>query len=596
MAIKQQGGVFGRNPTFRNVEVEGNLTIDGTLSIGGSVITGLNLQGNWNASTNTPDLTVLTPDAGKFWIVSVAGSTNLGGFTNWTVGDWALYDGSAWQRIEGGTVDLSNAVTGTLAIANGGTGASTASTARTNLGSGAVGDNVFTATTALAAQQAMDTEVGVDVQPYDATILKSADIGVTVEAYDSTILKSADIGVSVQGYDADTAKYDDTTANFTGTLQNGGSNVVVDTDIGVTVEAYDATILKSADIGSTVQGYDADTAKYDDTTANFTGTLQEGGNNVVTANEIGTIASQAANNVDIDGGAIDGTAIGGSSASTGTFTQAVVDNITIDGNTISSTNTDGSIILDANGTGIVDAKDRVRAQIQSGATNNTQPDAITVSNITTGAHAAGLGASLRFEYANSGGGYSGPRISAESLADPFGADLVFYGRYYGDVEGPRVKAITGNLAFPSGQGIDFSATSGTGTSELFDDYEEGTWTPNLGRYTGGSITTTYTTQNGWYKKIGNMVFITMNVTIGTISSQGSSLSYIDGLPFAPARSNDAVGPVSANTGFATVSVETCVANGYPRIYFRNAGRGSSLSSADFSNAGDITLSLAYMTS
>ena len=48
-------------------------------------------------------------------------------------------------------------------------------------------------------------------------------------------LTTSDIGSTVQAYDADTAKYDDTTANFTGTLQNGGSNVLVDTDIGSTV-------------------------------------------------------------------------------------------------------------------------------------------------------------------------------------------------------------------------------------------------------------------------------------------------------------------------------------------------------------------------
>lgn len=55
-------------------------------------------------------------------------------------------------------------------------------------------------------------------------------------------LDAADIGVTVQGYDADTAKYDATTANFTGTLQNGGSNVVVDSDIGSTVQAYDSNL------------------------------------------------------------------------------------------------------------------------------------------------------------------------------------------------------------------------------------------------------------------------------------------------------------------------------------------------------------------
>ena len=61
-------------------------------------------------------------------------------------------------------------------------------------------------------------------------------------------LDSGDIGVTVQGYDADTAKYDDVTANFTGTLQNGGSNVVVDSDIGVTVqeEISGATLTAAA--------------------------------------------------------------------------------------------------------------------------------------------------------------------------------------------------------------------------------------------------------------------------------------------------------------------------------------------------------------
>jgi hypothetical protein len=50
------------------------------------------------------------------------------------------------------------------------------------------------------------------------------------------------IGTDVQAFDANTAKLDAATANFTGTLQNGGSNVVVDSDIGSTVQAYDANL------------------------------------------------------------------------------------------------------------------------------------------------------------------------------------------------------------------------------------------------------------------------------------------------------------------------------------------------------------------
>lgn len=41
--------------------------------------------------------------------------------------------------------------------------------------------------------------------------------------------------------------------------------------------------VNTNDIGTTIQAYDADIAKYDDTTANFTGTLQQGGNNVLTS-------------------------------------------------------------------------------------------------------------------------------------------------------------------------------------------------------------------------------------------------------------------------------------------------------------------------
>ena len=112
------------------------------------------------------------------------------------------------------------------------------------------------------------------------TLSGTSDVFCTYPAERS--VNTADIGVSVQAYDADTAKYDDTTANFTGTLQNGGSNVVVDTDIG-----------------STVQGYDADTAKYDDVTANFTGTLQNGGSNVVVDTDIGsTVEAYSATNAD----------------------------------------------------------------------------------------------------------------------------------------------------------------------------------------------------------------------------------------------------------------------------------------------------------
>lgn len=72
----------------------------------------------------------------------------------------------------------------------------------------------------------------------------SAQDAATKNYVDTNALSTSDIGVTVQGYDADIAKYDDTTANFTGTLQQGGSDVVLDSDIGVSVQAYDADTAK----------------------------------------------------------------------------------------------------------------------------------------------------------------------------------------------------------------------------------------------------------------------------------------------------------------------------------------------------------------
>lgn len=82
-----------------------------------------------------------------------------------------------------------------------------------------------------------------------------------------------------------------------------------------------------------------------------------------------------------------------------------------------------------------------------------------------------------------------------------------------------------NIAFDSGYGIDFSATSGTGTSELFDDYEEGTWTPTDGSGQGLTFAGVVAT----YTKVGNMVRVTANFTYPSNSSGLDTR--VNGLPF-----------------------------------------------------------------
>ena len=69
-----------------------------------TAVTGvLKYDGVWNANTNTPTLTGGSGTVGEYYIVSVAGNTNLDGITDWKVGDWAVFSDQvtdAWQKID----------------------------------------------------------------------------------------------------------------------------------------------------------------------------------------------------------------------------------------------------------------------------------------------------------------------------------------------------------------------------------------------------------------------------------------------------------------------------------------------------------------
>jgi len=76
------------------------LTTNGSVLSWASVAGNLSYQGTWNASTNTPTLASGTGTNGYYYVVATAGSTNLDGITDWKVGDWLLFNGTAWQKID----------------------------------------------------------------------------------------------------------------------------------------------------------------------------------------------------------------------------------------------------------------------------------------------------------------------------------------------------------------------------------------------------------------------------------------------------------------------------------------------------------------
>jgi hypothetical protein len=98
-----------------------------------------------------------------------------------------------------------------------------------------------------------------------------------------------------------------------------------------------------------------------------------------------------------------------------------------------------------------------------------------------------------------------------------------------DVVG-KIKVSDNIVIGTSGKGIDFSATAGTGTSELLADYEEGTWTPNQ----GSGLTVTGTFQSaGVYTKVGRIVTIRgfSGSSSGTVSCSSAG-QICSNLPFA----------------------------------------------------------------
>jgi hypothetical protein len=82
-----------------------------------AVLGALSYQGTWNASTNSPTLTSSVGTKGYYYVVNVAGSTNLNGITDWVVGDWAVFNGSVWQKVDNtDAVTSVNGYTGTVVL------------------------------------------------------------------------------------------------------------------------------------------------------------------------------------------------------------------------------------------------------------------------------------------------------------------------------------------------------------------------------------------------------------------------------------------------------------------------------------------------
>jgi hypothetical protein len=165
----------------------------------------------------------------------------------------------------------------------------------------------------------------------------------------------------------------------------------------------------------------------------------------------------------------------------------------------------------------------------------------------------------------------------------------------------NVNVALGNVVMAtSGKGIDFSATasgSGTMTSELLNDYEEGTWVPSVGG------TATYTLRSGSYVKVGRLVTVSWDMEILLIGT--GDISGIISLPFVVGTATSPANQVGYGaTGFFNVLATTVYSMSFYAaantsiIYAmtkNSLSAGNSVNTAIYGNGTRVQGSLTYMT-
>jgi hypothetical protein len=217
--------------------------------IGGSIY-----KGTWDASTNTPTLTSSVGTAGNYYIVSVAGTTNLNGITNWQIGDWVIYQGTEWEKVDN---------TDAVVSVNGYTGAVSLTTSDisegTNLyytdvrarASNSAGTGIsYNSTTGVITNSAPDQTVSLTASTGISTSGTYPSFTITNTAPDQTVALTSGTGISATG----------TYPNFTITntapdqvvaLTQGGTTTITGTYPNFTISSADQYVGTVTSVGIT---------------------------------------------------------------------------------------------------------------------------------------------------------------------------------------------------------------------------------------------------------------------------------------------------------------------------------------------------------
>ncbi len=169
-------------------------------------------------------------------------------------------------------------------------------------------------------------------------------------------------------------------------------------------------------------------------------------------------------------------------------------------------------------------------------------------------------------------------------------------------DGTDLTLEAGNLIIGThGKGIDFAANTDDAaqmTAEILDDYEEGTFTPTI-KFGGSNTGMSYSTQAGFYTKVGRQVTVSGQVEL---SDKGSSVgsAQLRGLPFTSLSSVGAYPALAFRLHAVTYDgqKEGFVINNDTICNLEEmteAGGGAALTNSDFSDTGNLVFMTTYFT-
>ena len=135
-------------------------TVSSTINAIGAI----NYKGTWDAQTNNPTLTSSVGTKGDYYVVSVAGNTNLNGITDWQISDWAIFNGSVWEKVDNSeVVYVSNVATSTGLTGGPITSTGTISLANTTVTVGSYGSATAVPTFIVNAQGQLTNAANVTI-------------------------------------------------------------------------------------------------------------------------------------------------------------------------------------------------------------------------------------------------------------------------------------------------------------------------------------------------------------------------------------------------------------------------------------------------